>query len=144
MSFAAAAALLINYGTGWFALPDRATILEGEWLLVPHGRGRCRLRRDPARPHGPRCTRRSRPRAATTRSRCAARSAPPLAVDYRADDFVPRVKEHTDGHGADVVYDPVGGDVFDGSRRCIAWGGRILVIGFASGRVPDVPPTTCS
>ena len=62
-----------------------------------------------------------------------------LAVDYRTDDFVARVKDHTDGHGVDVVYDPVGGDVFDGSRRCVAWDGRILVIGFASGRVPDIP-----
>ena len=62
-----------------------------------------------------------------------------LAVDYRTDDFVARVKEHTDGHGVDVVYDPVGGDVFDGSRRCVAWDARILVIGFASGRVPDIP-----
>lgn len=45
----------------------------------------------------------------------------------------------TDGHGADVIFDPVGGDVFDASLRCIAWGGRLLVVGFASGRIPQVP-----
>ena len=62
-----------------------------------------------------------------------------VAIDYRAEDFVDIVKEHTDGRGADVIYDPVGGDVFDRSRRCIAWEGRLLVIGFTSGRIPEVP-----
>jgi NADPH:quinone reductase len=55
-----------------------------------------------------------------------------------ADGFKERVKELTGGRGADVIYDPVGGDVFDESVRCIAWGGRLLVIGFASGRIPDI------
>ncbi len=54
------------------------------------------------------------------------------------DGFKDRVKELTGGRGADVIYDPVGGDVFDESVRCIAWGGRLLVIGFASGRIPDI------
>jgi NADPH2:quinone reductase len=62
-----------------------------------------------------------------------------LVVDYRADDFVAAVKEATDGRGADVVYDPVGGDTFDRSRKCIAFEGRILVIGFTSGRFADAP-----
>lgn len=60
-------------------------------------------------------------------------------VDYRSEDIRDRVKELTAGKGADVVFDPVGGDVFDASLRCIAWSGRILVIGFAAGRVPQVP-----
>jgi NADPH2:quinone reductase len=55
-----------------------------------------------------------------------------------ADGFKDTVKDLTGGRGADVVYDPVGGDVFDESVRCIAWGGRLLVIGFASGRIPDI------
>ncbi|NBG94775.1 zinc-binding dehydrogenase [Pyruvatibacter mobilis] len=55
-----------------------------------------------------------------------------------ADGFKDRVKELAGGRGADVIYDPVGGDVFDESVRCIAWGGRLLVIGFASGRIPDI------
>jgi len=49
------------------------------------------------------------------------------------------VQEVTTGKGADVIYDPVGGDVFDKSLKCIAWEGRLLVIGFASGRIPEVP-----
>jgi NADPH2:quinone reductase len=60
-------------------------------------------------------------------------------IDYREEDIRERVKDLTAGKGADVVFDPVGGDVFDASLRCIAWSGRILVIGFAAGRVPQVP-----
>lgn len=52
--------------------------------------------------------------------------------------FREQVKELTDGRGADVIYDPVGGDVFDESTRCIAWGGRLLIIGFTSGRPAEV------
>ena len=58
-------------------------------------------------------------------------------IDYREEAFGPRVKELTGGRGADVIYDPVGGDTFDDSLRCIAWDGRLLVIGFASGRIPE-------
>jgi NADPH2:quinone reductase len=53
--------------------------------------------------------------------------------------FREEVKALTDGRGADVIYDPVGGDVFDESVRCIAWNGRLLIIGFTSGRIPSVP-----
>jgi NADPH2:quinone reductase len=60
-------------------------------------------------------------------------------IDYRREDIRDRVKEITAGKGADVVFDPVGGDVFDASLRCIAWSGRLLVIGFAAGRVPQIP-----
>jgi NADPH2:quinone reductase len=60
-------------------------------------------------------------------------------VDYRTEDVAARVREVTGGHGADVVWDPVGGDVFDASRRCIAFEGRLVVVGFTSGRIPDVP-----
>ena len=62
-----------------------------------------------------------------------------IAIDYRSEDFVAIVNDATGGRGADVIYDPVGGDVFDRSRKCIAWEGRLLVIGFASGRIPEAP-----
>jgi len=61
------------------------------------------------------------------------------AIDYTTEDFVSIVKEVTGGHGADVIYDPVGGDVFDKSRRCIAFEGRLVVVGFTSGRIPEAP-----
>ena len=54
-------------------------------------------------------------------------------------EFRDEVKDLTEGKGADVIYDPVGGDVFDHSIRCINWGGRLLVVGFASGRIPTLP-----
>ena len=60
-------------------------------------------------------------------------------IDYRSEDIREKVKKITGGKGADVVFDPVGGDVFDASLRCIAWSGRLLVIGFAAGRVPQIP-----
>ena len=62
-----------------------------------------------------------------------------IAIDYRGENFVEVVKEATDGRGADVIFDPVGGDVFDGSRRCVAFEGRILIIGFAGGRIAEAP-----
>ena len=61
------------------------------------------------------------------------------SIDYLAEDIRERVKALTGGKGADVIYDPVGGDVFDASLRCVAFEGRILVIGFAGGRVPQIP-----
>lgn len=62
-----------------------------------------------------------------------------FGIDYKAEDIREKVKALTDGRGADVIYDPVGGSVFDASLRCIAADGRILVIGFASGTVPQIP-----
>jgi NADPH2:quinone reductase len=60
-------------------------------------------------------------------------------IDYKAEDVRTKVKDLTGGRGADVVYDPVGGEIFDASLRSIAPDGRILVIGFASGNVPQIP-----
>jgi NADPH:quinone reductase len=60
-------------------------------------------------------------------------------IDYKSEDIRERVKALTGGRGADVIYDPVGGQVFDASLRAVAPDGRILVIGFASGQVPQVP-----
>jgi NADPH:quinone reductase len=58
-------------------------------------------------------------------------------VDRHAEDFVAVVKEVTRGRGADVVYDPVGGETFRKSTKCIAFEGRIVVVGFASGEIPN-------
>jgi len=60
-------------------------------------------------------------------------------IDHREGEFRPQVMELTRGRGADVVFDPVGGDVFDASMRCMAWGGRLLVVGFAGGRIQTIP-----
>jgi NADPH2:quinone reductase len=60
-------------------------------------------------------------------------------INYSSENLRERIKELTDGKGADAVFDPVGGDAFDASLRSTAWGGRIAVIGFASGKVPQIP-----
>tara|TARA_R110002072_G_scaffold3759_20_gene26900 strand:- start:1554 stop:2537 length:984 start_codon:yes stop_codon:yes gene_type:complete len=60
-------------------------------------------------------------------------------IDYKTEDIRARVKELTGGKGVNVVFDPVGGDVFDASLRSIAWGGRLIVVGFAAGRVQQIP-----
>lgn len=62
-----------------------------------------------------------------------------IAVDYTSEDFVEVVKDVTAGRGADVVYDPIGGVVFDDSRRCVAFEGRLVVVGFAGGRIAQAP-----
>jgi NADPH2:quinone reductase len=59
-------------------------------------------------------------------------------LDYTDPSWIDHVKSLTGGRGADVIYDPVGGDIFDGSSKCIAPYGRILVIGFAAGRIPTI------
>jgi NADPH:quinone reductase len=62
-----------------------------------------------------------------------------VALDYREHDFVDAVKEFTDGRGADVIYDPVGGKYTEPALRSIAWQGRFLVVGFAAGDIPKLP-----
>ncbi|MFX6876788.1 zinc-binding dehydrogenase, partial [Acinetobacter baumannii] len=60
-------------------------------------------------------------------------------INYSKENIRERVMAITAGYGADVVFDPVGGDVFDESLRCIAWEGRLLVVGFAAGRIQQIP-----
>jgi NADPH2:quinone reductase len=62
-----------------------------------------------------------------------------LAIDYLSEPWLEKVKEFTAGRGADIVFDPVGGDVTDLSLRCLAWCGRLLIVGFAGGRIPAIP-----
>ena len=61
-----------------------------------------------------------------------------VVLSYRTEDWVERVQQETGGRGADVIYDPVGGDVFDGSTKCIAFEGRLLPVGFTGGRIAEV------
>jgi NADPH2:quinone reductase len=133
----AAAAMHISYQTSWFALHRRAALRPGEWLLVhaaAGGVGSAAVQLGVAA--GARIIATAGGGEKVELSR---RLGAEIVVDYSAEDFVPVVQRATDGHGADVVYDPVGGDTFDRSRKVIAWEGRLLVVGFASGRIPEVP-----
>jgi len=136
MSFEVGAAIPITYPTSYAALVYRANLQAGETLLVHAAAGgvgsaavqigRALGARVIAAAGGPEKTEIARALGANE------------VIDYREEDFVARVDELTEGRGADVIYDPVGGDVFDRSLKCIAWNGRLLVVGFASGRIPDV------
>ena len=77
-------------------------------------------------------------RQATRAETIACAAGADTCIDYGRDDWVDAVKAATHGRGADVIYDSVGGDVLDQSLKCIAWNGRLLVIGFASGRIPEI------
>ncbi len=134
---ASAAAMHISYQTSWFALHRRAALRPGEWLLVhaaAGGVGSAAVQLGVAA--GARVIATA---AGAEKVELCRRLGAEVVVDYSTEDFVTVVKRATGGHGADVVYDPVGGDTFDRSRKVIAWEGRLLVIGFASGRIPDVP-----
>ena len=62
-----------------------------------------------------------------------------VAIDYKAGDWVEAVRKETDGRGCDIIYDPVGDAIGEQSVRVLAWGGRLLIVGFAGGRIPQLP-----
>lgn len=136
MSFAEAAAILIVYQTSYFALDHRARLRSGEWLLVHAGAsgvGMAAIQLGNAAGARVIATAGSERKLEFCRQQGAQH-----ALDYRDESWVERVKEITGGRGADAIYDPVGGDVFDLSSKCIAPDGRLLVVGFASGRIPSI------
>jgi NADPH2:quinone reductase len=136
MSFAEGASLPIVYPTAYAGLVHRGRLRAGETLLVHAAAGGVGLAavqvgkalgaRVLATAGGP------------EKCEVALRAGAELAIDYSSEDFAERVKEATGGRGADVIYDSVGGDVFERSLKCIAWNGRLVVIGFASGAIPSV------
>ena len=136
IDFATAASVGAAYGTAYVALLRLARARAGEWVLVHGATGGVGLATvDLAKAVGCRVI-------ATSRS---ADKLATMAADHAIDAALPApgfreaVKDLTGGAGADVVFDPVGGDVFDESTRCIAFGGRLLVVGFTSGRIAGVP-----
>ncbi|HDZ56853.1 MAG TPA: NADPH:quinone oxidoreductase family protein [Pseudomonas xinjiangensis] len=137
MDFVTAAGFSMTYGTSMHALKQRGELKAGETLLVLGASGGVGLA---AVEIG---------KAMGARVIAAASSAEKLEVakaagadeliNYSEVSLKDAVKELTNGKGADVIYDPVGGDLFDQAVRSINWKGRLLVIGFASGRIPEFP-----
>ncbi|QJD60056.1 NADPH:quinone oxidoreductase family protein [Pseudomonas sp. gcc21] len=137
MDFTTASGFSMTYGTSMHALTQRGELKPGETLLVLGASGGVGLA---AVEIG---------KAMGARVIAAASSAEKLEVarNAGADELInysevslkDAVKELTGGKGADVIYDPVGGDLFDEAVRAINWKGRLLVVGFASGRIPDFP-----
>lgn len=131
---AEAAALHIGYQTGWFGLHRRAHLQPGETLLVHAAAGGV----------GSAAVQLGKAAGAQVigvvggpdKAAVARELGCDLVIDRRSEDIVAAVKEATGGRGADVVYDPVGGDAYAKSTKCVAFEGRILVVGFASGVIP--------
>jgi NADPH2:quinone reductase len=134
---AAAAAMHIAYQTAWFGLHRRAGLRSGETLLVNAAAGgvgsaavqlgRAAGARVVAVVGGPR------------KAAVATDLGADVVIDRTQHDVIPAIKQATDGRGADVVFDPVGGDAFDTATRCVAFEGRIVLVGFASGTIPAPP-----
>jgi len=137
MDFATAAGFAIAYGTAYAGLVWRAALKPGELLLVLGAAGGVGL------------TGVEVGKALGARVIACAGGAEKLAIakahgadfliDHRTENIRARVREIADGGGADVVYDPVGGEGFDMALRSAAWGARLLAVGFASGKVPQIP-----
>jgi NADPH:quinone reductase len=136
MSWSEAAAFFITYHTSYYALFNRAGLKKGEVLLVHAGAGGV----------GSAAIQLGKQAGAfviataggSEKTKICKELGADVVIDYNGEDFVEIVKKETGGKGANVIYDPVGGDVFDRSKKCIAFDGRILVIGFAGGTIPKV------
>jgi len=137
MSYPEAAAFAVAYGTAHVGLDHRAHLKAGEVLLVHGASGGVGLA----------AVELGKLMGATVIATASTPEKLALAEQYGADhlinytdgEFRHQVKALTGGKGADVIFDPVGGDIFDQSMRCINWEGRILVVGFASGHIPQAP-----
>ncbi|MGZ5078584.1 MAG: NADPH:quinone oxidoreductase family protein [Usitatibacter sp.] len=137
MSFEQAAGFPVTYGTAYYALVDRARLKSGEVLMVHGAAGGV----------GSSAVQVGKILGATVIATAGSEAKLEVARGYGADHTInyssesikDRARALTRDRGADVIFDPVGGDVFDESLRCIAPEGRLVVIGFASGRIPSAP-----
>lgn len=135
MDFHTAAGFPMVYTTAWHALKQRARLAPGETLLVlgaAGGVGSAAV--ELGRVAGARVIAAA---GSPAKLDFARRFEPDELLDYGDGELKEKVKALTGGRGADVIFDPVGGDLFDQCCRCIDWNGRLLVIGFASGRIPE-------
>ena len=134
MDFKTAAGFAMVYTTSYYALKQRARLQAGETLLVLGASGGVGLAAvELGKLMGARVI-----AAASTDEKLefVNQLQPDELLNYGDGELKEKVKALTDGRGADVIYDPVGGDLFDQCCRCINWNGRLLVIGFTSGRIP--------
>jgi NADPH:quinone reductase len=137
MDFNTAAALGLAYGTSYHALAQRARLQPGENLLVLGASGGVGLAAvEIGKAFGARVI-----AGASTdqKLQIAKEHGADVLVNYSQGSLKDKIKELTGGKGADVIFDPVGGELFDQCARCINWNGRLLVVGFASGTIPKYP-----
>ena len=125
------------YGTSYYALTWRGKLQPGETLLVLGAAGGVGLAAvEIGKQLGAVVIAAA---GGTEKCALALEYGADHAIDYTCESIRDRVREITGGAGADVVFDPVGGDAFDQAIRAVAWGARMLVIGFAAGRIQSVP-----
>ncbi len=137
MSFAEGAALPVVYSTAMVALTESTQVKTGETVLVHAAAGGVGLASvQIAKALGAFVI-----GTAGSDEKCnlIRKNGADLALNYRNDDWIQSVGEANDGRGADVILDSVGGNITTGSLRCIAWEGRLLIVGFTSGSIPAIP-----
>ena len=137
LDFERAAGLIVTYGTTLYALKDRAQLRAGETLAVLGAAGGVGLA---AIELGKLMGARVIACASSAEKLAFARQhGADATVNYAEEDLKEALRGATDGKGPDVIYDPVGGSYAEAALRAIAWGGRFLVVGFASGEIPKLP-----
>lgn len=137
MTFEQAAGFCVAYGTSYYALKQRANLQPGETVVVLGAAGGVGITAvQIAKAMGAIVI-----AVASSEDKLdfACNSGADFRINYHTEDLKVRIKELTNGKGADVIYDPVGGDYTEQAYRSIAWLGRYLVIGFASGSIPKIP-----
>ena len=135
MDFKSAASFAMVYTTSYHALKQRANLQPGETLLVLGASGGVGLAAvELGKLMGARVIAAA---SSDEKLEFVKAAQPDELLNYGDGELKEKVNALTGGKGADVIYDPVGGDLFDQSCRCIAWNGRLLVVGFASGRIPE-------
>jgi len=131
-----AAALSVTYGTAYFALVHRARIAPGEVLLVTGGSGGVGLAAiQLGKVFGAKVI--AAAGSATKLEICKQQGADHV-VNYSEENLTEQVRNLTQKTGADVIIDTVGGDVFDKIKRCVNWDGRVVIVGFTSGRIAQI------
>lgn len=137
MDFTTAAAFSMTYGTAMHALKQRGALQAGETLLVLGASGGVGLAAiEIGKAMGARVIAAA---SSTEKLEVARQAGADELINYQDEDVRERLKTLTKGQGVDVIIDPVGGDLFETVFRSIAWNGRMLVIGFASGTIPSLP-----
>lgn len=137
MDFPTAAAFSMTYGTAIHALKQRGALQEGETLLVLGASGGVGLAAiEIGKAMGARVIAAA---SSAEKLEVARQAGADELINYHDEDVRERLKTLTKGQGVDVIIDPVGGDLFETVFRSIAWNGRMLVIGFASGTIPSLP-----
>ena len=137
MDFNIAAAFSMTYGTSMHALKQRANLQPGETLLVLGASGGVGLAAvEIGKALGATVIAAA---SSAEKLEVAKKAGADQLINYADTNLKDEIKRLTNGKGVDVIYDPVGGDLFDQAIRSIAWNGRLLVVGFASGRIPELP-----